>query len=124
MDYSTSSGSKVNPRSRIVVKLDRLLLDELELDSLLNAYSCLILDEAHERTLSIDVILGLVSNILKNRKDFKVVVTSATLNAELFEHYFSSKTFMAQAFYRCREFVPNGSSVTTSSKLQNLLSSR
>ena len=83
MDYSTSSGSKVNPRSRIVVKLDRLLLDELELDPLLNAYSCLILDEAHERTLSIDVILGLVSNILKNRKDFKVVVTSATLNAEL-----------------------------------------
>lgn len=47
VDYVASSGSRVNPESKIVVKLDRLLLDEFENDPLLSNYSCLVIDEAH-----------------------------------------------------------------------------
>lgn len=93
VDYMASSGSKVNRNSKIIVKLDRLLLDEIEVDPLLKNYSCLVIDEAHERTISIDVIIGLITNILKERKDFKVIITSATLDASLFEKYFAAKTF-------------------------------
>lgn len=92
VDYCTVSNRRTNPRSKILVKLDRLLLDELETDPLLSKYSCLILDEAHERTLSIDVIVGFVQNILEQRKEFKIVLTSATLDASLFEKYFKVDT--------------------------------
>lgn len=62
--YVASSGNKPHRNSKIIVKLDRLLLDELESDPLLTKYSCLIIDEAHERTISIDIITGFVSKIL------------------------------------------------------------
>mgnify|MGYP000875025922 FL=1 len=93
VDYVASSGNSPNPSSKIIVKLDRLLLDEFENDPLLSNYSCLVIDEAHERTISIDVIIGLIANVLRQRKDFKVIVTSATLDAALFEKYFKAKTF-------------------------------
>jgi HrpA-like RNA helicase len=57
-------------------------------DPLLSRYSCLVIDEAHERTISIDVILGLVKGLLAKRKDFKVIVTSASMDIHLFEKYF------------------------------------
>ena len=65
-------------------KLDRLVLDEITEDPLLTNYSCLVIDEAHERTISIDVILGLVKELLKQRKDFKVIITSASMDIPLF----------------------------------------
>ena len=71
-------------------KLDRLVLDELTEDRLLSAYSCLVIDEAHERTISIDVIAGLIKDLLKARPDFKVVITSASMDVELFENYFDN----------------------------------
>ena len=60
---------------------------------MLGNYSCLIIDEAHERTVSIDVILGLVKELQKERKGFKVIVTSASLDGKLFEQYFGQKVF-------------------------------
>jgi pre-mRNA-splicing factor ATP-dependent RNA helicase DHX15/PRP43 len=51
----------------------------------------LIIDEAHERTISIDVILGLVKELQQKRKNFKVIVTSASLDAKLFSDFFGSK---------------------------------
>jgi HrpA-like RNA helicase len=60
VDYMASAGKRVNPKAKIVFKLDRLVLDELTEDPILSNYSCLVIDEAHERTISIDVILGLI----------------------------------------------------------------
>ena len=51
-----------------------------------------MIDEAHERTISIDVILGLITQLLKKRQDFKVIVTSASMDIQLFENYFKTKT--------------------------------
>jgi len=58
----------------------------------LSKYSCLVIDEAHERTISIDVILGLIKTLLSQRKDFKIIVTSASMDIQLFERYFSTRT--------------------------------
>ena len=93
IDYVSSTGRKPQSESKIVFMLDRLLLDELERDPLLLRYHCLVIDEAHERTLSIDILTGLVRNLLQKRPDFKVIITSATLDALLFERYFGVKTF-------------------------------
>ena len=60
VDYAASIDKEINPEAKIVFKLDRLILDELTVDPILSKYSCLVIDEAHERTISIDVILGLV----------------------------------------------------------------
>lgn len=49
-----------------------------------------MIDEAHERTISIDVILGLIKNLLQKRKDFKIIVTSASMDTELFKKYFKT----------------------------------
>lgn len=88
MDYKTSFDKQVSSEAKIVFKMDRLVLDELTEDRLLSAYSCLVIDEAHERTISIDVIAGLIKDLVKARPDFKVIITSASMDVELFERYF------------------------------------
>ena len=67
---------------------DGMLLRELLLKEHLQDYSVLILDEAHERTINTDVLFGLLKNLVKERKDIKIIVTSATLDAEKFSSYF------------------------------------
>ncbi len=69
-----------------------MVLDELVESPTLDEYSCLVIDEAHERTISIDVILGLVKELLKKRDGFKVIITSASMEIALFEKYFRQKT--------------------------------
>lgn len=75
-------------RTRIVIMTDGILLQELKADPLLSEYSVIMVDEAHERSLNIDFILGLLKEILKKRDDLKVVISSATINASLFSEYF------------------------------------
>ena len=76
--------------TRIKVMTDGVLLQELKHDRLLGEYSVLMVDEAHERSLNIDFVLGLLKGVLAQRPDFKVIVSSATINAEVFSEYFDS----------------------------------
>ncbi len=70
---------------------DGILLAETQTDPLLNAYDTIIIDEAHERSLNIDFLLGYLRQILPRRPDLKIIVTSATIDAQRFADHFASK---------------------------------
>ena len=74
--------------TRIKIMTDGILLQELKADKLLSKYSVIMVDEAHERSLNIDFILGLLKNILLVRHDLKIIISSATINGEIFSEYF------------------------------------
>ncbi len=76
--------------TRIKIMTDGILLQELKADKLLSKYSVIMVDEAHERSLNIDFILGLLKNILKTRSDLKVIISSATINGKIFSDYFNN----------------------------------
>eukprot|EP00898_Chlorokybus_atmophyticus_P004046 jgi/Chlat1/4642/Chrsp3S05597 len=77
-----------SPETVIKYMTDGMLLRECLLDDQLSQYSVIILDEAHERTINTDVMFGLLKDVVKNRKELKLIVTSATLDAEKFASYF------------------------------------
>ncbi|MCA1963456.1 MAG: ATP-dependent RNA helicase HrpA [Prosthecobacter sp.] len=74
--------------TKVKFMTDGILLAEIQSDPLLRAYSMLILDEAHERSLNIDFLLGYLKTLLPKRPDLKLVVTSATIDTELFSRHF------------------------------------
>ena len=80
---------KLSADTYIKLMTDGILLAETQGDRLLNAYDTLIIDEAHERSLNIDFLLGYLKRLLPRRPDLKLIVTSATIDAERFSRHFA-----------------------------------
>ncbi|MHB1117693.1 ATP-dependent RNA helicase HrpA [Sideroxydans sp.] len=87
--YKVRFNDKVSPDSAIKLMTDGILLAEIHSDPLLKQYDTLIIDEAHERSLNIDFLLGYFKQLLRKRPDLKLIITSATLDAERFSKHFS-----------------------------------
>ncbi|MDR2565308.1 MAG: ATP-dependent RNA helicase HrpA [Bifidobacteriaceae bacterium] len=83
-DHSSSA-------TRLKVMTDGVLLAQIQRDPQLRAYDAIIIDEAHERSLNIDFLLGYLSNLLPRRPDLKLVITSATIDSELFAAHFGPR---------------------------------
>ncbi|MDR2208313.1 MAG: ATP-dependent RNA helicase HrpA, partial [Azoarcus sp.] len=90
--YKIRFTDRVSAESRIKLMTDGILLAEIQRDPLLAAYDTLIIDEAHERSLNIDFLLGYLKALLRRRPDLKLIITSATLDAERFARHFSAPT--------------------------------
>ena len=88
--YKVRFTDRTRPDAFVKLMTDGILLAETQGDPLLAAYDTLIVDEAHERSLNIDFLLGYVKQLLVRRADLKVVITSATLDADRFASHFGS----------------------------------
>ena len=86
--YSIRFDDRSSSGALLKLVTDGLLLNELRTDRYLNKYSGLIIDEAHERSLNIDLLLGYVKEVIKRRPEFRVIVTSATISGEQFSRFF------------------------------------
>ncbi|HDL1720408.1 TPA: ATP-dependent RNA helicase HrpA, partial [Mannheimia haemolytica] len=106
--YKVRFNDQVSENSLIKLMTDGILLAEIQHDSYLNQYDTLIIDEAHERSLNNDFILGYLKQILHKRPDLKVIITSATIDVERFSKHFnnapiievSGRTFPVEVRYR------------------------
>ncbi|MBM7775125.1 ATP-dependent helicase HrpA [Actinokineospora baliensis] len=99
---------QVGDRTLVKLMTDGILLAEIQNDRLLSAYDTIIIDEAHERSLNIDFLLGYLARLLPRRPDLKVVITSATIDPERFSRHFgdapivevSGRTYPVEVRYR------------------------
>ncbi len=106
--YSIRFGDHTGPDTLVKLMTDGILLAEINSDRLLSRYDTIILDEAHERSLNIDFLLGYLSELLPRRPDLKVIVTSATIDPERFSRHFgnapvvevSGRTYPVEIRYR------------------------
>ncbi|WP_342130847.1 ATP-dependent RNA helicase HrpA [Hydrogenophaga sp. OTU3427] len=88
--YKVRFTDRLGKNASVKLMTDGILLAETQTDPLLQAYDTLIIDEAHERSLNIDFLLGYLRQILPRRPDLKIVVTSATIDADRFAQHFAS----------------------------------
>ncbi|MEZ3159537.1 ATP-dependent RNA helicase HrpA [Microbacterium sp. BWT-B31] len=89
--YKVRFTDKVSPDTRVALMTDGILLNEIHRDRLLRRYDTIIVDEAHERSLNVDFLIGYLTRILPQRPDLKVIVTSATIDPESFAKHFASR---------------------------------
>jgi len=88
--YKVRFQDRLQPGASVKLMTDGILLAETQTDPLLKAYDTIIIDEAHERSLNIDFLLGYLREVLARRPDLKLIVTSATIDAERFANHFAS----------------------------------
>lgn len=106
--YQVRFTDQTSERSFIKVMTDGILLAEIQRDRFLSHYDTLIIDEAHERSLNIDFLLGYLKQLLPRRPDLKVIITSATIDVEKFSRHFedapiievSGRTWPVDVWYR------------------------
>src|SRR4051812_3545060 len=106
--YSVRFNDRTRKDTQIRLMTDGLLLAELQRDRLLRRYDTIIIDEAHERSLNIDFLLGYLHRILPRRPDLKLIITSATIDPERFAQHFggapvmevSGRTYPVETRYR------------------------
>ena len=89
--YKVRFQDRLGKNASVKLMTDGILLAETQTDPLLQAYDTIIIDEAHERSLNIDFLLGYLKQILPRRPDLKVIVTSATIDADRFARHFESR---------------------------------
>ena len=88
--YQVRFTDEVGPTTLVKLMTDGILLAEIQSDPMLRRYDTLIIDEAHERSLNIDFILGYVARLLPARPDLKVIITSATIDSDCFARHFGT----------------------------------
>ncbi|WP_372436277.1 ATP-dependent RNA helicase HrpA [Vibrio metschnikovii] len=106
--YKVRFNDQISEQTQIKLMTDGILLAEIQHDRYLNQYDTIIIDEAHERSLNIDFILGYLRQLLPRRPDLKVIITSATIDPERFSKHFdnapiievSGRTFPVETRYR------------------------
>jgi ATP-dependent helicase HrpA len=106
--YKVRFSDKLSPQTYIKVMTDGILLAETQGDRFLNAYDTIIIDEAHERSLNIDFLLGYLRQLLPKRPDLKLIITSATIDPQRFSRHFgnapiievSGRTYPVEVRYR------------------------
>ncbi|KAM6534736.1 DEAH-box ATP-dependent RNA helicase prp43 [Fusarium falciforme] len=86
--YHVRFEAKMSKKTRLAYMTDEMLLAQAKNDLLFSVYSCIIIDEAHERTMATDILMALLKRAISIRKDLKVIVMSATLDAAKFQAYF------------------------------------
>ena len=124
--YKVRFSDQVAPQSRIKLMTDGILLAEIRRDRYLREYSALIIDEAHERSLNIDFLLGFLHQLLPKRPDLKLIITSATLEPERFAQHFgqapilhiAGRTYPVAIQYRPPTLTSDNN---TPDRLQNLV---
>ena len=125
--YKMRFEDKTDASTKIKIMTDGILLQEMKLDPWLSKYSVIMVDEAHERSLNIDFVMGLLKRVLKERKDFRVIVSSATMNTQVFSEYFDNApivsidtiTYPVSVIY---DPIPGGVTTTTDADCDLLLS--
>ncbi|MGD8641886.1 MAG: ATP-dependent RNA helicase HrpA [Gammaproteobacteria bacterium] len=106
--YKVRFAGNVKSDTYVKIMTDGILLAEMQSDRFLNQYDTIIIDEAHERNLNIDFLLGYLKNLLPKRPDLKLIITSATIDTERFARHFdnapvievSGRTYPVEVRYR------------------------
>lgn len=106
--YKVRFSDQVSEHSLVKVMTDGILLADIQQDRWLNQYDTLIIDEAHERSLNIDFLMGYLKTLLRKRRDLKLIITSATIDAQRIADHFdkapiievSGRTFPVDILYR------------------------
>ncbi|USE02024.1 ATP-dependent RNA helicase HrpA [Vibrio sp. SCSIO 43133] len=106
--YKVRFNDQISENTQVKLMTDGILLAEIQHDRFLNQYDTIIIDEAHERSLNIDFILGYLRELLPKRPDLKIIITSATIDPERFSKHFndapiievSGRTYPVETRYR------------------------
>ncbi len=124
--YKIRFSDKTSESTYVKLMTDGILLSEIHSDPYLNNYDALIIDEAHERSLNIDFLLGYCKRLLPKRPDLKLIITSATIDIQHFSNHFngapiievSGRTYPVDIQYRC---ISESETVDKSLDLQNAI---